>query len=211
MYYTSLYIFFVSFQSTPSAWRETKIVVSRSGRSHSHFNPLPPHGGRLSHRHAYGILITISIHSLRMEGDPFPVLLPAGKDISIHSLRMEGDYTVTSSISPLVLFQSTPSAWRETAASVIANNFDLIFQSTPSAWRETHVTVTVSSPSAHFNPLPPHGGRLAPSPLHTRIMALLFQSTPSAWRETCQRSLQCNFDHISIHSLRMEGDHLRRP
>ena len=81
---------------------------------------------------------TISIHSLRMEGDSvygtcfklsryFNPLPPHGgrrggqtktvrrEGISIHSLRMEGD------ILPAVVavpedssFQSTPSAWRET-------------------------------------------------------------------------------------------------
>ena len=33
-----------------------------------------------------------------------------------------------------------------------------------------------------------------------------FQSTPSAWRETCACIQKCSYCHISIHSLRMEGD-----
>ena len=171
-----------SFQSTPSAWRET----ARSPGTHhaaSDFNPLPPHGGRLSHRHAYGILIAISIHSLRMEGD-------SGDSLS------EGTHKV---------FQSTPSAWRETM------------------FRSADFTVF-----PHFNPLPPHGGRPATSPMPT-ITPHAFQSTPSAWRETAsitssQHSWQ-SFQStpsawretrtlyfvklvkcISIHSLRMEGD-----
>ena len=44
--------------------------------AHKHFNPLPPHGGR---RKAVMFIITdiiISIHSLRMEGDPVPVSYP---------------------------------------------------------------------------------------------------------------------------------------
>ena len=34
----------------------------------------------------------------------------------------------------------------------------------------------------------------------------IFQSTPSAWRETILLSILSSHPHISIHSLRMEGD-----
>ena len=79
-----------------------------------------------------------------------------------------------------MLFQSTPSAWRETCRR---KSLPIIwqFQSTPSAWRETNtmrekarnfgisihslrmegdVTIpnTITS-IGNFNPLPPHGGR----------------------------------------------------
>ena len=101
-----------AFQSTPSAWRETRgspgIPVP-----HWNFNPLPPHGGRLNS--IRGQLIStifqstpsawretllavrifqhqcISIHSLRMEGDFTLRIRQIGFYISIHSLRMEGD------------------------------------------------------------------------------------------------------------------------
>ena len=57
-----------SFQSTPSAWRETheNTLLELAKRN---FNPLPPHGGRpcVHLRHYLGTYI--SIHSLRMEGD----------------------------------------------------------------------------------------------------------------------------------------------
>ena len=35
----------------------------------AHFNPLPPHGGRLTTRFHKCHRVIISIHSLRMEGD----------------------------------------------------------------------------------------------------------------------------------------------
>ena len=102
------------------------------------------------------------------------------------------------------LFQSTPSAWRETTASCV-NVVTSTFQSTPSAWRETcpstrlyissviisihslrmegdGTTIRRSGHSAYFNPLPPHGGRQK------------------------SNSSDCPEKHISIHSLRMEGD-----
>ena len=55
-----------------------------------------------------------------------------------------------------------------------------------------------------FNPLPPHGGRLAESIYFDRRKT--FQSTPSAWRETYLTYEFGEREPISIHSLRMEGD-----
>ena len=79
---------------------------------------------------------SISIHSLRMEGDGFSIIYSFLPCISIHSLRMEGDDLFLHSISTRQTFQSTPSAWRETK-SVTAIRTTIAFQSTPSAWRET--------------------------------------------------------------------------
>ena len=80
----------VKFQSTPSAWRETRKAVfllsldlhfnplpPHGGRpilpgdwiTRNHFNPLPPHGGRHAPLSSVSARISISIHSLRMEGD----------------------------------------------------------------------------------------------------------------------------------------------
>ena len=124
-------------------------------------------------------------------------------DISIHSLRMEGDQTHR---------QGVPAGQS--------------FQSTPSAWRETEITSARLHLVAHFNPLPPHGGR--PNPQIVFSASVIFQSTPSAWRETIAfyfgtqtekfqstpsawRETEVERDPyfeliISIHSLRMEGD-----
>ena len=102
-----------TFQSTPSAWRETCNDLPRIPRIF-HFNPLPPHGGRRNcgmsahgmtayfnplpphgGRHIQGSkkqsALYISIHSLRMEGDPSLGRKGQAAQISIHSLRMEGD------------------------------------------------------------------------------------------------------------------------
>ena len=56
-----------------------------------HFNPLPPHGGRLNDVVTLIDRIYISIHSLRMEGDQATFYFSWRFCISIHSLRMEGD------------------------------------------------------------------------------------------------------------------------
>ena len=122
------------FQSTPSAWRETGIstLVKQA--------------------------LTISIHSLRMEGDSTTSALTLHPSISIHSLRMEGDSTLVTHVKVYFIFQSTPSAWRETCLPV-AIPILILFQSTPSAWRETAAIMQHVDRCLNFNPLPPHGGR----------------------------------------------------
>ena len=169
----------IVFQSTPSAWRETLPISYIYTRTR------------------------ISIHSLRMEGDPFPEIV--GK-IRLQFQSTPSAWRETSWATleyPSDPFQSTPSAWRETNWD--ADQMEMFeFQSTPSAWRET--TVLFSMPpqilisihslrmegdcpelsrpeqTRYFNPLPPHGGRLWYAAF--RYVPGRFQSTPSAWRET---------------------------
>ena len=56
------------FQSTPSVWRETVKKAFDESRK-SDFNPLPPCGGRPVYFFSSGKYASISIHSLRVEGD----------------------------------------------------------------------------------------------------------------------------------------------
>ena len=67
-------------------------VNGTAGNHRLYFNPLPPHGGRLD--------MFQSRHDV--------------PEISIHSLRMEGDVLILRRIFAASVFQSTPSAWRET-------------------------------------------------------------------------------------------------
>ena len=80
----------LKFQSTPSAWRETLFVLYHRFQTF-HFNPLPPHGGR----HGRGFRITLICN--------FNPLPPHGGRLRQCLLSTTGE-----------LFQSTPSAWRET-------------------------------------------------------------------------------------------------
>ena len=104
-----------------------------------------------------------------------------------------------------VIFQSTPSAWRETAPSASNKNLTGKFQSTPSAWRETirlnqdDFTTCISI----------HSLRMEGDEMSTvsEYVGEVFQSTPSAWRETIMYFVSKMEKLISIHSLRMEGDH----
>ena len=146
-----------------------------------HFNPLPPHGGRLlcaffstangafqstpsawretETAHVHQFCDDISIHSLRMEGDTRGKHFFFRNSISIHSLRMEGDgeekpvETPTEDISIHSLRMEGDVDLSETTDLTCA------FQSTPSAWRETLRKAFILTGEKHFNPLPPHGGR----------------------------------------------------
>ena len=80
-----------TFQSTPSAWRETD-ANTFAERSETHFNPLPPHGGR-----------PINCNQQRLQGKHFNPLPPhGGRPLIQLATQLKEE------------FQSTPSAWRET-------------------------------------------------------------------------------------------------
>ena len=146
-----------TFQSTPSAWRETACCPA-AFLHYRYFNPLPPHGGRQSPGRIDSQHDNISIHSLRMEGDvrrQFALLL---SDISIHSLRMEGDFILD--------------------------------------WKKSHLR--------NFNPLPPHGGRQPLVSVGLDCNGISIHSLRMEGDVLGGRLRQRQ--GISIHSLRMEGD-----
>ena len=132
----------------------------RTFRRCKHFNPLPPHGGRL-YNNADGL---------------------KQLEISIHSLRMEGDFCGSSLDSCSRLFQSTPSAWRETLSLYRQNNPRIIsihsLRMEGDGGRENADTVRLNI-SIHSLRMEGDGGKLC-----AIIMPIVFQSTPSAWRET---------------------------
>jgi len=147
-----------------------------------HFNPLSPHGERLS------------------------LVKNASKasDISIHSPRMGRDHSIFFILSVVFPFQSTLPAWGETTRLKIdfmrlfyfnplsphgerrlycGNGYTIeIFQSTLPAWGETWVRIPEAQPMPYFNPLSPHGERLIVT-IKLRYQ-LVFQSTLPAWGET---------------------------
>ena len=141
---------------------EGDISIKNMTANYPYFNPLPPYGGRhprmrlrrmpetfqstpsvwretLSGFHSFQCF-TISIHSLRMEGDNcshrvtlqnvhFNPLPPYGGRPERRCLAMKR-----------FKFQSTPSVWRETFCSSAFRD-TLSFQSTPSVWRETDTII----------------------------------------------------------------------
>ena len=104
-----------AFLSTPSARRAT-IPSPPVCRRCSNFYPRPPRGGRLSVPDTIDVIVEISIHALREEGDGVLADLPAvGLVISIHALREEGDSYNPPAAARNWIFLSTPSARRATA------------------------------------------------------------------------------------------------
>ena len=169
----------LSFQSTPSAWRETHT---------------PPKLHQLPH---------ISIHSLRMEGDPVSSGKTIRQSISIHSLRMEGDEMSTVSEYVGEVFQSTPSAWRETIMYFVSKMEKLI--SIHSLRMEGDCNVPVSDLggiiSIHSLRMEGDKGLYKLVLIYRRISihSLRMEGDKSHAGRICRSS-------ISIHSLRMEGD-----
>ena len=149
--------------------------------------------------------------------------------ISIHSLRMEGDDSELDELSSRLLFQSTPSAWRETYRGfpirppklyfnplpphggrrfrLVSKSFGSIISIHSLRMEGDAESLRVSTTITHFNPLPPHGGR--------RIRGgsirngKNFNPLPPHGGRRLSVSFCHNFVDISIHSLRMEGDHAK--
>ena len=213
------------FQSTPSAWRETS-VRTRIRQHTIHFNPLPPHGGRLSLRTRLYKLPYFNPLPPHGGRPPYFAQIPA-EEFNFNPLPPHGGRQPRQRTKyDCQKFQSTPSAWRETYTNAGTSTRQCIsihslrmegdgnrgypqrpripFQSTPSAWRETGRLPIREVGAFHFNPLPPHGGR--PVTGTTAPYTSEFQSTPSAWRETQRATGHYSTAPISIHSLRMEGD-----
>ena len=116
-----------------------------------------------------------------MEGDVFRLADLNMEIISIHSLRMEGDFLSSPPSAGTTQFQSTPSAWRETAMRRTIRQMrgisihSLRMEGDKSASRSP-VCLFISIHSLRME-----GDRYSSK---GRATALPFQSTPSAWRET---------------------------
>ena len=124
--------------------------------------------------------------------------------ISIHSLRVEGDADKLRNTAAESLFQSTPSVWRETVQQAVRQNCTTDFNPLPPCGGRRATPSSRPVPSdISIHSLRVEGDRAAgcPAKLHDR-----FQSTPSVWRETGSAYRRTHHPNISIHSLRVEGD-----
>ena len=193
----------LSFLSTPSARRATAATLTLRAQIEN-FYPRPPRGGRrgaFSHcQHflpflstpsarratpahwAGGLLLDISIHALREEGDVQRQLERADWEISIHALREEGDPAQGSEQHGQMHFYPRPPRGGRHAATLtlkaqIAISIHALREEgdPPAHWAGGSIAV-------YFYPRPPRGGRPHRPPK--------MPSTHS----------------ISIHALREEGD-----
>ena len=185
----------LSFQSTPSVWRETNIDRALKNPL-ADFNPLPPYGGRRDFVRSNCRHNIISIHSLRMEGDSW----------NIHKRPCEKS------------FQSTPSVWRETICvcwcfrRIVHFNPLPPYGGRPIIERGADIFGNISIHSLRmegddicgynenqFTGISIHSLRMEGDPdrvVFSFFAARKFQSTPSVWRETC---LSCRLSRCRSH------------
>ena len=169
------------FLSTPSARRATHHPKPRR-KSHVHFYPRPPRGGRPA----------TTTHSPRSKPNFYPrpprggrppcrPAPPGGLPISIHALREEGDFDYASRPNIAGEFLSTPSARRATQAGTAHHQREQ-FLSTPSARR---ATAQQAAPAAE-QPISIHALREEgdSKSRDSGNTILQFLSTPSARRAT---------------------------
>ena len=147
----------ITFQSTPSAWRETCRHRQDRCCQRISIHSLRMEGDCRIRR--FFLLCDISIHSLRMEGDVRWVAAPGRfGNISIHSLRMEGDLNTKTYIRSVGIsihsLRMEGDRFRRSSVKYDSISIHSLrmegdqsilfritssgsFQSTPSAWRET--------------------------------------------------------------------------
>ena len=181
-------------------------VTSKSQVLRFAFYPRPPGGGRHPTWPYPENLFHISIHALRVEGDPALFRLPISFPNFYPRPPGGGRLFVILSGRSKALFLSTPSGWRATFMILSKSGFfcdfyprppgggrlyrlsrtppSQEFLSTPSGWRATALRPSSKAPRGYFYPRPPGGGRPFPLPAFYR------------------------FHKISIHALRVEGDWL---
>ena len=215
----------VTFQSTPSVWRETGYATEVQPPE-PNFNPLPPYGGRPHCTAGNRPCKSISIHSLRMEGDGTEGRDNMRNNISIHSLRMEGDRVsglrriCGKHFNPLPPYggRLDPATFPEITADISIHS--LRMEGDLTGWDATLETLNFNPlppyggrlgrclgcfETYHFNPLPPYGGRQMR--LVTKISVTHFNPLPPYGGRRRQNIISTTPKGISIHSLRMEGDY----
>ena len=183
---------------------DRSVTVGRCVRRN--FYPRPPGGGRLFNPE--GLVSAeqfLSTPSGWRATRPQMCLSPARR-ISIHALRVEGDPMTLSHGLRSTIFLSTPSGWRATKIRLQELEIEIVFLSTPSGWRATSTGTCSPRSCRDFYPRPPGGGRrpgrdpgcrqhphFYPRPpgggRPRRLKKVwgqytLFLSTPSGWRAT---------------------------
>ncbi len=170
----------LTFLSTPSVWRATWRLSTQTAVL-VHFYPRPPCGGRQLIDKSQHVIVVISIHALRVEGD--------GRADQQNELD-------------LYFYPRPPCGGRR---GQIACFFGVIqFLSTPSVRRATDFQLVLDAVSFISIHALRAEGDMAENLQSTQVIAFL--STPSVRRATSPPCGSWCFPDISIHALRAEGD-----
>ena len=105
-------------------------------------------------------------------------------------------------------FLSTPSGWRATCAMLSPSDQSCISIHALRVEGDFRGIGCRQTPTRHFYPRPPGGGRLIQAATAATLISL-FLSTPSGWRATPRENTKIIKLVISIHALRVEGDNER--
>ena len=167
-----------------------------------HFNPLPPHGGRQITLHVKNCSRLFQSTPSAWRETLLAVSIELISDISIHSLRMEGDYAAVALVGDLYI--SIHSLRMEGDQARPAGLCPTLHFNPlpPHGGRLYNITHNITS--CHFNPLPPHGGRRTPDVKVTSCDDISIHSLRMEGDSFSRRISRSK--RISIHSLRMEGD-----
>ena len=212
------------FQSTLPAWGET--LRKRAGftgfinfnplsphgerpgalgatkKTHNYFNPLSPHGESPSNASSAPLRQSFQSTLPAWGETVVMVALLTLHPISILSPRMGRDHLTVGFHGHHTTFQSTLPAWGETRRNYPIRRVKISIHS-PRMGRDGRQGPRTGR-SRNFNPLSPHGERLAA--LNKGEHGLLFQSTLPAWGETASTGKKAEDRKISIHSPRMGRD-----
>ena len=146
----------------------------------------------------------ISIHALRVEGDPRAAAHLCRQVISIHALRVEGDPWPAGGrpARPGNFYPRPPCGGRPRYMLLSARPVN--FYPRPPCGGRRRVSRVLGPRDIHFYPRPPCGGRRHVTTAG-RLMDDFYPRPPCGGRRITMQKFYIR-DTISIHALRVEGD-----
>ena len=156
---SDLQMSYITFLSTPSGWRATRLYAVQR-LAVENFYPRPPGGGRQSV--GFAKVLFLNYFYPRPPGRGRPARRGRGEReqtrISIHALRVEGDLlSVITLTLPSNFYPRPPGGGRHYIIVGICDHRK--FLSTPSGWRATTLFLCAAQIRMNFYPRPPGGGR----------------------------------------------------
>ena len=192
------------FLSTPSGWRATpKCKKNRKHRCIS-IHALRVEGDPRSGAERRGRWITFLSTPSGWRATPSWVRVVSSATISIHALRVEGDDSVHRTRDPvdtISIHALRVEGDRRLSRLIITASY---FYPRPPGGGRPDLEDIERKDHLYFYPRPPGGGRQLLPQKWKKNGAFL--STPSGWRATFDFPIFDETYRISIHALRVEGD-----